>query len=193
MELRLTLLDPRCVDSRVDVAIDAPSGIPFATVSHQLADVLGATAIAGWYFCCDREPVDDFQPLGLPPLLQGAVLTLASGSRPTATAQPDARLEAQVIAGPDAGTVVPLTVGRHTIGRGTGHPIRLTDPDVSRTHAELTVSEAGVVLRDAGSTNGTWRCERRLGSEPEPVPPESRIRIGTDLITVRRRDHPPAA
>ena len=193
MELRLTLLDPRHLGARVDVAIDAPADTPFAAVSDQLAAALGVAAAASEHrFHCAREPIDGSQPLGLPPLLQGAVLTLGTGQESAAPGPARALLEAQVIAGPDAGTVVPLPIGRHTIGRGSGHLIRLTDPDASRTHAELLVSATRIELRDVGSANGTWLGDRRLGADAESLPAEARVRIGAALITVRPPSRPPA-
>ena len=53
------------------------------------------------------------------------------------------------------GFVHPLT--RHTtrIGRGTDVDIRIDDAAVSRHHAEIVLSSP-IVLRDLGSTNGTW-------------------------------------
>jgi S-DNA-T family DNA segregation ATPase FtsK/SpoIIIE len=188
MELRLTLLDPQRAGARVDVAIDAPAGQPFATISAQLIAALEVTATSpAHHFLCGREPVDGSQPLGLPPLLQGATLTLATGPVATTTLdRPRPPLAAHVIAGPDAGIVIPLAIGRHRIGRGSGQLIRLTDPEVSRTHAELTVGASKIELQDAGSTNGTWLDGRRLGSAPETLHPDGIIRIGADLIRLRR-------
>lgn len=42
-----------------------------------------------------------------------------------------------------------------TIGRDTGVAIQLTDGKVSRLHAEIYMEDGGVVIKDAGSTNGT--------------------------------------
>ena len=66
------------------------------------------------------------------------------------------------------------------------------DPGVSRFHAVLERRRDGAwVLRDMGSTNGTF-----LGDEPAPIPPHidvpladgDRIRVGAwTTITVRRR------
>ena len=66
------------------------------------------------------------------------------------------------------------------------------DPGVSRLHAVLERRRDGAcVLRDMGSTNGTF-----LGDEPAPIPPHTdvpladgdRIRVGAwTTITVCRR------
>ena len=59
------------------------------------------------------------------------------------------------------GFVHPLT--RHTtrIGRGTDVDIRIDDAGVSRHHAEIVLS-VPVVLRDLGSTNGTFVGGKRI-------------------------------
>ncbi len=194
MEIRLTLLDLQRLGARVDVVIDAPVGALFSTVSDQLMAALEASpAVPNRHFHCAQEPVHGSQPLGLPPLLQGSVLTLATDQVRTLSAPPRPLLEVHVIAGPDAGIVVPLTLGRHRIGRGPGQLVRLTDPEASRTHAELAVDATQIELRDVGSTNGTRLAERRLGSAPETLQPEDQVRIGTGVICIRRPDRPPAA
>jgi hypothetical protein len=42
-----------------------------------------------------------------------------------------------------------------TVGRETGVDIKLTDISVSRLHAEVYVEDGAVIIKDAGSTNGT--------------------------------------
>src|SRR4051812_26231256 len=69
------------------------------------------------------------------------------------------RFRVQVLAGPDAGAVSVSEDGRMTIGTADGVTLRLTDPTVSRFHAELEATPQGIALRDLGSTNGT-----RLGA-----------------------------
>ncbi len=41
------------------------------------------------------------------------------------------------------------------IGRGAGADVRLTDPGVSRRHAEIRLTDTGPMLNDLQSTNGT--------------------------------------
>ncbi len=59
------------------------------------------------------------------------------------------------------GFIHPLT--RHTtrIGRGTDVDIRIDDAGVSRHHAEIVLSMP-ILLRDCGSTNGTWIGKERI-------------------------------
>src|SRR5437764_674101 len=63
----------------------------------------------------------------------------------------------QILDGPEAGLTFTLPqAGKKLIGRGHGLPIRLSDPQVSRVHCELQVTDGKVVLADAGSAAGTW-------------------------------------
>ncbi|MFN0253106.1 MAG: sigma 54-interacting transcriptional regulator [Kofleriaceae bacterium] len=61
-----------------------------------------------------------------------------------------------------------LPVGRTLeVGRDEGAAIRINHRSVSRTHARLTVSDAGVEIVDLGSRNGTTVAGRPLGREPQ--------------------------
>lgn len=57
--------------------------------------------------------------------------------------------------GERAGEVVPLSGAAFTVGRKPGNSLQLVDASVSGKHAEFTITDAGVRLRDLGSTNGT--------------------------------------
>src|SRR6185369_1408035 len=70
-----------------------------------------------------------------------------------------------VLAGVSAGEMFKLSEQRTVIGRGPKVGIRLNDDGVSREHCELLHEGERVVLRDLGSTNGTFcngaRVDRR--------------------------------
>lgn len=76
----------------------------------------------------------------------------------------------------------PLKPGTHVIGRQKSCRIRVPLPSVSRRHAELVVSDEGdVIVRDLGSSNGTFRNGSRV--EESPLEPGDELRIGPlDLI-----------
>src|SRR5712672_2570403 len=74
------------------------------------------------------------------------------------------RFQLQVVRGPDSPHRVVSTGSELTIGSDPGHPLRLTDPCVSRQHCVLGVSDEGVVCTDLGSTNGTLIAGRRITS-----------------------------
>ena len=60
-----------------------------------------------------------------------------------------------VIAGADLGTTAAAVEGKLTVGTADDATLRLSDPTVSRYHAEFEATAEGVVFRDLGSTNGT--------------------------------------
>lgn len=49
-----------------------------------------------------------------------------------------------------------------SIGRAPGAVLRLSHYTVSRTHAQLRATQEGWMLRDLGSSNGTWVNGRRV-------------------------------
>ena len=69
-----------------------------------------------------------------------------------------------------------LQGGRLSIGRDDGASIRLDGSGVSRHHAELYRQGPIYVIRDLGSTNGSWLGGKRV--EHAPVSPGSVLRVG---------------
>lgn len=69
----------------------------------------------------------------------------------------------------------PVTV----IGRGSEADIVLDDPGVSRRHAEIRVEAGGVLVRDLGSTNGTFVDGERAST--------ARLRDGSTITVGRTR------
>src|SRR5258706_14800150 len=72
--------------------------------------------------------------------------------------------------------VEPLEGAQIPIGRDEGAAIRIDGPGVSRQHAELYRQGPLYVVRDLGSTNGTWLNGRRI--EHAPVTPGHVLRLG---------------
>ncbi len=64
--------------------------------------------------------------------------------------------------GAETGERFAIDRDRLTIGRDPGCDIFLNDVTVSRSHAVLTSSPAGVSLEDAGSLNGTYVNDVRV-------------------------------
>jgi hypothetical protein len=73
--------------------------------------------------------------------------------------------------------------GGATIGRSRQCDIVLTDPNVSRRHAELRPRGGSWVLSDLGATNGVVLNGHRIGDAPEVVRPGDRIELGTSTLT----------
>ena len=59
------------------------------------------------------------------------------------------------VSGPYFGKVIPIS-GRLTIGRGNDCDLVLDEPEMSRRHAMVEATPAGIWLRDLGSANGTY-------------------------------------
>src|SRR5262245_61979736 len=64
--------------------------------------------------------------------------------------------------GEHAGRQLPLTTPRTTLGRRPDHALAFNDVKVSGVHVEVVKDGEGFVLRDLGSTNGTWLDGRKV-------------------------------
>ena len=70
------------------------------------------------------------------------------------------------------------------IGRGADSDIRIEDPGVSRHHAEVRIG-SDVILRDLGSTNGTYVNGTLIAEQP--LRDGAVITIGSTNLTFRSR------
>jgi transcriptional regulator with PAS, ATPase and Fis domain len=68
----------------------------------------------------------------------------------------------RVVSGPDAGREGSFDDDVVRIGANEGNHLVLNDATVSRVHAEVVRTPDGIVLRDCGSTNGTFVGEVRV-------------------------------
>jgi pSer/pThr/pTyr-binding forkhead associated (FHA) protein len=82
----------------------------------------------------------------------------------------------RLVAGEQPGRAVPLEAVVTRIGRGSDNHVVLGDRSVSAHHCTVAAEERGFVLRDAGSSNGTFVNGARLVGE--------RVLVGGDLIGV---------
>ncbi len=111
--------------------------------------------------------------------------TTEVGTRPARAAGGVARLV--VTQGPSVGKMLLVTRSRVTVGRHQTNDLVLTDPKVSATHVELERRPEGrILLRDLGTTNGTWLGPHRL-IEGE-VGPGALLRMGDSLVRVEVDD-----
>ncbi|MDX3488755.1 MULTISPECIES: FHA domain-containing protein [Streptomyces] len=198
MQIRLTVLAPRSGQTPArtcDVLVTAPAGTALAAVASQLAAAVsgpessqGGGAIV---FFAGRERLDGHRiALGEPPLVDGAVLSLQVPGNDEAT---DDAVPAQlhVVAGPDAGGVHLLHGGQIRIGRSADADVPLDDPDVSRLHCAVTVSDDGrVSVADLGSTNGTSLDGVEVRERPVRLAPGSLLRLGESALRLTAGSRP---
>jgi len=71
-------------------------------------------------------------------------------------------IELEVLAGPQAGMRRRLSLPTVRLGSSPDNDVVLTDPTVSRCHAEIRSTPNGLLLRDLGSTNGTYCDDVRV-------------------------------
>ena len=71
--------------------------------------------------------------------------------------------------------------GEANIGRAAGCEITLDDTFISQVHARLSLNEAGVVLEDLGSTNGTYLNRQKVTSA-SVVQPGDQIQVGGTVM-----------
>lgn len=116
-------------------------------------------------------------------------------------------LQLLVIAGPDKGQVFALSpAALLSVGRGRQARVRVNDVQVSREHCRIEATPGGLVLRDAGSTGGTYVNGERITEYPLHLGDiiaigQTQLRVAeadlADLVTVpplpRQPAPPPAA
>src|SRR5438105_1860258 len=51
---------------------------------------------------------------------------------------------------------IELRPGANSLGRGFANDFKIEDPSVSASHCQIIVSDNGVLIKDLGSTNGTY-------------------------------------
>ncbi|MEU9196348.1 FtsK/SpoIIIE domain-containing protein [Streptomyces hundungensis] len=189
MQIRLTVLAPRSGHAAAracDVLVTAPAGTALAAVASGLASAASGAEVSGAsvVLYAGRERLDaQRRILGEPPLVDGAVLSLATPAEDEPAHDGPAPARLHVVAGPDAGGVHLLHGGRIGVGRSTGSDVPLDDPDVSRQHCEVTVGEDGrVSVADLNSTNGTRLDGREIGAQPVRFAPGALLRIGESAL-----------
>lgn len=99
-------------------------------------------------------------------------------ARPTVPSTPswvgDLQIETQgqqgawleIIEGPQVGRTFFIGERTLTLGRGTTHPIQVSDRDVSRSHCRIVWEGGSRTITDMGSGNGTWLNETRTDASP---------------------------
>jgi hypothetical protein len=120
------------------------------------------------------------QPGPAPGVDTGATLGGADAHRMGLIQLPkDKRFSLAVIQGAATGQIFPIAKTRTIVGR-SGSDINLDDPEASRQHAALEIVGDVAILRDLGSTNGTWVELDRI--EQQELSNQQEFRIGSHVL-----------
>lgn len=164
-------LPDRSVDVEVRAGLDATADA-----------VLTAVRLAGDVVDQDGKPVDRRAPATT--LRNGAIY-----GPPTAVEGLAAELELRVVAGVASGLAVVPPAGGFTIGRSERAEVTIADQTVSSRHATAAVEGDRVVVKDLGSTNGTFVAGVEA-SEPREVAAGEVVRFGDAVAVLHRRATP---
>jgi predicted Zn finger-like uncharacterized protein len=91
----------------------------------------------------------------------------------------DRRYSLAVLQGASTGQIFPLSKVRTTLGRA-GADITIDDPEASRVHAAVEILGEHAILRDLGSTNGTFVDLERV--EQQLLYNQNEFRIGSHVL-----------
>lgn len=93
-------------------------------------------------------------------------------------------IELRVMSGPDAGLDSSFGLPTVRIGAAPDNDVVLSDRAVSRRHAEIHMTPNGLLLRDLGSTNGTFINGVRITEAYIPV--DAECRLGYSQLMIRQ-------
>lgn len=83
---------------------------------------------------------------------------------------------------------IDVPVGVTVLGRGAECGLRVPSDNVSRNHCQVTVKPDGVLLKDLGSSNGTFVNDRRITEQS--LKPGDLVRVGPITFTVQINGKP---
>ena len=114
----------------------------------------------------------------------GGCACSVSGGAPAATPPQGAVPRLRIVSGPEAGKTFDILQYSVTIGRSPSSVIALEqDPMVSRNHATLSYENGSYIVRDAGSSNGTYVNGARVSESPL-MPGDTLVVGGTSMTFV---------
>ena len=159
--------------------------VPYARRAANI-DASPQSAWAGQLEAQVKTLVDQFVALAIQaPALDGAMppgMPFAGSNRLPDTAQMSID-PAPVLSPP--GPVAPGGTAQITIGRAPDSTLVLDDDYASNNHAALSLVEGRWVVRDLGSTNGTWIGRTRLTAPAELIVGQQ-LRVGRTTLELRK-------
>ena len=124
------------------------------------------TAAAAGYAAGQAAAAAAPQPQAMPQQAANTVMFAGAGVPGQQPAQPRQASRARLI-DTAANRAIDLASARVTLGRESRNDITIPDINVSRSHAEISLSPQGAwVITDLGSTNGTYVNGRAVASQP---------------------------
>jgi len=173
--IKVTLPEIPPAEAREEGPPPAPAGPAAATAPP--ADLVAAAATAG-----DRTSrlSADAAQLAAPGHVAAGALVMPPGRR----------VSLAVLDGPDLGRIFRVENPSVTIGRGDAE-VHLEDGEVSRQHARLEMRGGRAVVRDLGSTNGTFVDDVKV-AEAE-IENRGEFRVGQTRLMLILADEEPAS
>jgi S-DNA-T family DNA segregation ATPase FtsK/SpoIIIE len=193
MELELVCATPDGTSAAV--LVTAPDGTPVGPIRLALQEYFGTddgALYAGFARLPDTASPATRELVHGGALVHGAtvglgypVVPVTSGDAPLVDS---GECEMAVVGGLYGGSVTPLRSGeQRCLGRRHDADLVLADPETSRTHAWVSLDQAGVVwVTDAGSRNGVRLRGRVLAEDPAVVGVDT-FELGETVVEVRAR------
>ena len=103
------------------------------------------------------------------------------------------KVQLVVVRGKPEGKVIPLAGPKFKIGRGETCHLRPNSEQVSREHAEFTLEEGSLIVRDLGSRNGTLVNGKALTTESCTLKDRDLVQVGPLTFAVAILDAPAPA
>lgn len=176
--VRLSLLDHLTQTGvTVRVALDA------ATTTSELMGVLAPYRPSDGELYLGERTLASFSSVAEMGLTDGQIISVGGPGEPLFDREPHQGMDLLVVSGPDAGRVVPLAPGRHTIGRDPANSVAIADKEVSRVHAQVDVGVGTAAITDLASVNGTI-VDGVPATGTVPLDGTETIRIGRTAVLI---------
>ena len=108
------------------------------------------------------------------------------GDRPLDRSGDAVELSLEIVEGPDAGTLVPLSAPLE-VGRDVDVGLRLNDPHVSGRHVRIAPDGDGAVVEDLGDPGGTFVDDSEIRAQTR-IRPGAEIQVGVTVLQLRSAD-----